>query len=219
MKGLRLARPGEPLTLLCLGAHSDDIEIGLGGTLLEILSAGIDVTVHWWVFSANDQRASEATNSANAFLAGHRPPLIQLGSFRDSYFPAESAAIKEWIEKHRTSVVPDVIFTHRRNDAHQDHRTISELTWNAFRNHLIFEYEIPKWDGDLGRPNTYVPISAAALEKKIQLLMTHFGTQRSKDWFNAATFTGLASIRGIECRAPEQYAEAFYTRKATLAFD
>jgi LmbE family N-acetylglucosaminyl deacetylase len=219
MKGLRLAHPGDRLTLLCLGAHSDDIEIGLGGTLLELLSAGIDVTVHWWVFSANDQRAREATNSADALLAGHRPPLIQLGSFRDSYFPTERATIKEWIEEHRSAVVPDVIFTHRRDDAHQDHRIVSELTWNAFRNHFILEYEIPKWDGDLGHPNIYVPISATAMEKKIQLLMTHFGTQRSKDWFNAATFTGLASIRGIECRAPENFAEAFYMRKATLSFD
>jgi LmbE family N-acetylglucosaminyl deacetylase len=184
-----------------------------------MLSAGIDVTVHWWVFSANDQRANEATDSASAFLAGHRPPLIQLGSFRDSYFPSEATSIKEWIETQRASVAPDVIFTHRRDDAHQDHRIVSELTWNAFRNNLILEYEIPKWDGDLGRPNTYVPISTAALEKKIQLLMTHFGTQRSKDWFNAATFTGLASIRGIECRAPEKFAEAFYMRKATITFD
>ena len=124
MKGLRLARPGERLTLLCLGAHSDDIEIGLGGTLLDMLSAGIDITVHWWVFSANDQRASEATDSANAFLAGHRAPLIQLGSFRDSYFPSEATSIKEWIETQRASVAPDVIFTHRRDDAHQDHRIV-----------------------------------------------------------------------------------------------
>jgi len=217
MRALRLARPGEPLAVLCLGAHSDDIEIGAGGTLLTWINAGARLDVHWCVLSASGARADEAEASAAAFLAGAEKQAIELGRFRDGFFPYYGSEVKAWIERLKARVQPDVILTHRQDDAHQDHREISRLTWNAFRDHLILEYEIPKWDGDLGQPNVYAPLAAGTLERKITLLTEHFGTQRSKDWFDAETFRGLARVRGMECRAPFGYAEAFVVRKAMLA--
>ena len=148
--------------------------------------------------------------------ARRRRPRIELAQFDDGLFPYQGDEIKAWLEDVRARVDPDVVLTHRGSDAHQDHREVCELTWNLFRDHLILEYEIPKWDGDLGRPNLYVPLTAAALERKIELLHAHFGTQRSKQWFDAETFRGLARLRGMECRAPERYAEAFVARKARL---
>ncbi len=216
MRPLSLARPGERLRVLCLGAHSDDIEIGAGGTLLGWLAEGVQLDVRWCVLSANGERAGEARRSAEAFLAGARSAQIELGRFTDTYFPSEGAAIKRWFDELKATCQPDVILTHRADDAHQDHREVSRLTWNAFRNHIILEYEIPKWDGDLGRPNTYVALREAVLDRKIALLLEHFGSQRSKDWFDAETFRGLARLRGMECRAPERYAEAFDARKLRL---
>ena len=217
MRALSIARPGERLGVLCLGAHSDDIEIGAGGTLLGWIGEGIALDVVWCVASATGARAEEARLSADAFLAGAHAKRIELAGFTDSYFPSEGAAIKRWLEEIRASCRPDLILTHRGDDAHQDHRELSRLTWNAFRDHLILEYEIPKWDGDLSRPNAYVPLGAATLARKIELLLAHFGTQRSKDWFDAETFRGLARLRGMECRAPERYAEAFEVRKLLLS--
>lgn len=216
MRVLDLARPNEKLSVLCLGAHSDDIEIGAGGTILGWIASGLRLEVHWCVLSAIGPRAAEAEASAVAFLAGAASSRIELAQFENSYFPYQGREIKAWLDGLRTRVDPDVILTHRRADAHQDHREICQLTWNLFRDHLILEYEVPKWDGDLGRPNVYVPLTAAALERKIELLLTHFGTQRSKDWFDADTFRGLARLRGMECRAPERWAEAFMLRKATI---
>lgn len=217
MKALGLARPGETLSLLCLGAHPDDIEIGAGGTILELIQLGVKVRAHWCVLSAAGQRADEAQTSAAAFLAGADHVAVHLGQFKDGFFPYQGAEVKSWIETLKTEVSPDVILTHRRDDAHQDHREVCKLTWNAFRDHLILEYEIPKWDGDLGRPNLYMPLSPATLEKKIQLLHEHFGTQRSKDWFDAETFRAVARLRGMECRAPARYAEGYVVRKVRLA--
>ena len=216
MRALSLARPGETLSVLCLGAHSDDIEIGAGGTILGWIASGIRLTVQWCVLSAIGPRAAEAEASARAFLAGAASSKIQLGEFQDSFFPYQGADIKAWLNGVKAVFEPDVILTHARRDAHQDHREICQLTWNLFRNHLILEYEIPKWDGDLGQPNVYMPLTSPILEHKIELLLTHFGTQRSKDWFDAGTFTGLARLRGMECRAREGYAEAFVVRKGTL---
>jgi len=216
MKPLRLLQPGERLSVLCLGAHSDDIEIGAGATILSWIDAGVELHVHWCVVSANGPRRSEAEQSAKAFLEGAATSEIELGHAKDGYFPYEGAGIKDWIEGLKSRVAPDVIFTHRRDDAHQDHRELCLLTWNAFRDHLILEYEIPKWDGDIGQPNLYMPVTAAALDKKIALLDRHFGSQRSKDWFDAETFRGLARLRGMEARAPERLAEAFVMRKACL---
>lgn len=213
MRALDLARPGEPLSVLCLGAHADDIEIGAGGALLSWIASGAQVSVRWCVASAVGARGDEARASAADFLSGARCE-IALGGFRDGYFPSEGPALKDWVEALKSGPRPDVILTHRRDDAHQDHRAISELTWNAFRDHFILEYEIPKWDGDLAQPNLYVPLSDDILSRKIDLLNAHFGTQRSKAWFDEETFRGLARLRGVECR--ERYAEAFWARKLTL---
>lgn len=210
---------GRRLTLLCLGAHSDDIEIGAGGTILSLIGAGHELNVVWCVASAAGSRRAEAEESAAAFLAGASSWRTVCGSFKDSYFPYVGAELKAWVEEIKGMVSPDIVLTHRRDDAHQDHRELSGLTWNAFRNHLVLEYEIPKWDGDLGQPNFYVPLSGAQMERKIALLEAHFATQRSKDWFDPETFRGLARLRGMECRAKERYAEAFHARKLVMATD
>jgi LmbE family N-acetylglucosaminyl deacetylase len=216
MRALRLAAPGDRLSVLCLGAHSDDIEIGAGGTLLSLQERGVRLDVHWCVLSGVGERESEARTSASDFLSAAERSQIEIMSFRDSFFPEQGDVIKSWFAALRERVDPDLILTHRRGDAHQDHRHVCRLTWNTFRDHSILEYEIPKWDGDIGQPNLYVPISAVALKKKIDLLITHFGSQRSKQWFDAETFLGLARLRGMECRAPDRYAEAFVGRKLSL---
>jgi LmbE family N-acetylglucosaminyl deacetylase len=216
MKDLQLARPGDRLSVLCLGAHSDDIEIGAGATLLHWIASGVRLDIHWCVLSAIGERAAEAEESAAAFMAGAEHQKTELATFRDGFFPYHGQDLKAWIEGLKSRVRPDVVLTHRRDDAHQDHREVCQLTWNTFRNHLILEYEIPKWDGDLGQPNFYVPVDSNVLERKVQLLLAHFGTQRPKDWFDAETFRGLARLRGMECRAPAGYAEAFFVRKARL---
>jgi len=215
MLALNLVRPGAKLSILALGAHSDDIEIGAGGTILTWAASGAKLDVHWCVLSAAGERAGEARASAEDFLAGVSNQTIALGQFRDSYFPYEGAAVKEWVEAQKPRMPkPDIVLTHRADDAHQDHRLVNELTRNAFRDSLILEYEIPKWDGDIGKPNVFVALSPETLAKKVQLLDRHFGTQRSKGWFDEETFRGLARLRGVECRA--RYAEAFTARKIAL---
>lgn len=216
MKALRLARPGERISALFLGAHSDDIEIGVGGTVLEWIATGVELDATWCVLSGSEARQAEAKAAAAAFLNGAHSVRVELAGFRDSHFPYQGGEIKSWLEALKARVAPDVVFTHRRDDAHQDHREVSRLTWNAFRNHLVLEYEIPKWDGDLGRPNLYVPLAGERMTRKLALLERHFASQRSKDWFDADTFRGLARVRGMECRAPERFAEAFVMRKALL---
>lgn len=216
MRALQLARPGDRLSVLCLGAHSDDIEIGAGATLLGLMERGVGLDVHWCVLSGDGVRDDEARKSAMDFLTKAASVKIEIKSFRDGFFPEQGEAVKQWFESLKGRINPDLILTHRRDDAHQDHRQVCQLTWNTFRDHQILEYEIPKWDGDIGQPNVYVPVSVAALERKIELLMAHFGSQRSKQWFDDETFRGLARIRGMECRAPERYAEAFFARKVAV---
>jgi len=216
MLHLGVARPGERLKLLCIGAHSDDIEIGAGATILSWIRAGVLLDVTWCVLSAGGLRGAEAENSAMAFLDGAARSSLRFGAFPDGFFPYHGSGIKSWMEALKDEPAPDIVLTHRRDDAHQDHREICQLTWNTFRNHLILEYEVPKWDGDLGQPNIYMPVSADALEGKIALLERHFASQRAKDWFDPAIFAGLARLRGMECRAPERYAEAFVLRKGLL---
>ncbi|KIZ47613.1 MULTISPECIES: PIG-L deacetylase family protein [Rhodopseudomonas] len=216
MRPLHLAKPGERLSVLCLGAHSDDIEIGAGATLLSLIERGVQLDVHWCVLSGGGVRDDEAKRSAADFLADAATAQVEVTAFRDGFFPEQGEAIKQWFEALKQRVEPDLILTHRRDDAHQDHRQVCRLTWNTFRDHQILEYEIPKWDGDIGQPNVYVPVSAQALQRKIELLIAHFGSQRSKQWFDEETFRGLARIRGMECRAPERYAEAFFGRKLSL---
>jgi LmbE family N-acetylglucosaminyl deacetylase len=216
MRSLGLAARGDRLRLLCLGAHSDDIEIGAGATILGLIAAGIRVEAHWVVLTAAGARAAEAEASARAFLDGASSARVELGGFRDGYLPYQGQQVKEWIEALKSRVEPDLILTHHRDDAHQDHRLVAELTGNAFRNHLTLAYEIPKWDGDLGRPNVYVPATEVLMARKIALLGTHFASQRGKDWFDPETFRGLARLRGMECRAPERLAEAFHGSKLVL---
>jgi LmbE family N-acetylglucosaminyl deacetylase len=209
--------PRGPVTLLCLGAHADDIEIGCGGTLLRILAERRQVRVHWVVLSGDATRAREARRSASRMLRGAARSQIRIERFRDGFLPYEATAVKEVFEQLKGEVEPDLIFTHRRDDRHQDHRLVSDLTWNTYRDHLILEYEIPKYDGDLGQPNVFVPISDAIRRRKIRHLMSAFPTQARKRWYSPATFEGLMRIRGVECAAGEGYAEAFHGCKLILA--
>jgi LmbE family N-acetylglucosaminyl deacetylase len=204
-----------PLSVLCLGAHSDDIEIGCGGTLMRLITERPDTRVSWVVFSADEAREAETRSSAADFLVGAAQWDVTVHRFRESYFPYVGGAVKDAFEPLK-ELAPDVVFTHRRDDEHQDHRVIGELSWNSFRDHLIAEYEIPKYEGDLGHPNLFVPLDSATAERKIELLMEHFGSQRSKRWFRASTFGALMSLRGVECNAVHGFAEAFHVRKMML---
>jgi len=208
--------PAQPLSFLCLGAHSDDIEIGCGGTILKLLEEYPGSSVTWVVFSANDQREVEARGSAAAFLEAAAHSNVVVHRFKESYFPHAGSEIKDRFEELKRTTTPDVVLSHHRHDVHQDHRTIAELTWNTFRNHLILEYEIPKYEGDLGHPSLYVPLSSAHAARKVELLTTHFASQAGRTWFRPETFRGIMSIRGIECNAPDGQAEAFHLRKAVL---
>ena len=211
------ARPQDrALRVLCVGAHSDDIEIGCGGTILRLLSECDDAEVHWVVLGSNGERDGEAVASAERFLGGARKKEILVEHFKNSFFPYLGAEIKEFFEKLKMKIAPDIVFTHYRHDLHQDHRLVSELTWNTYRSHLILEYEILKYDGDLGTPNLFVHLDEAVCQRKIQTLMECFGTQRDKDWFTPDAFLSLLRIRGIESRAPGKYAEAFYCRKVVV---
>ena len=205
-----------PLKLLCLGAHADDIEIGCGGTVLRLAAEVPDLTVRWVVFSADAARAAEAKASAAAFLKGVRDSRVEVLGFRDGYFPAEHAAIKDAFEALKRDYDPSLILTHWRGDAHQDHRIVSELTQNSFRDHLMLEYEVPKYDPDLGNPNFFVPLTRDMLQRKIAALRQFFPTQHGRGWFTDDTFQAMARLRGIGCRAPEGVAEAFYASKLVL---
>jgi LmbE family N-acetylglucosaminyl deacetylase len=206
--------PGVPLRILCLGAHSDDIEIGCGATILRLISLHPDTIFDWVVFSADGDRREEALASANRFLARAERKRVVIERFRESFFPYTGAAIKDRFETLKAECSPDVVFTNHRQDLHQDHRTIAELTWNTFRGALILEYEIPKWDGDLGAPNCFVRVPEDVVAAKIDALLDVFRSQRTRPWFTADTFRGLMRLRGVE--ANTGFAEAFYARKLVL---
>jgi LmbE family N-acetylglucosaminyl deacetylase len=206
----------EKLTVLCLGAHSDDIEIGCGGTLLRLLRDHPGSMVVWVVFSARGHRKQEALKSAKAILKHAGARRVVTKAFKESFFPYHGEAIKECFEDLKSTVSPDLIFTHYREDLHQDHRLICELTWNTFRKHQILEYEIPKYDGDLGRPNFYVPLTADDAREKVDVLMRVFATQQVRPWFSEDTFLSLMRLRGVEANSSEKHAEAFYARKVIL---
>ena len=201
--------------ILCLGAHSDDIEIGAGGTILSLVERYPDSRILWVVFSGAAQRGDEARSSGGAVLAQAKHAEIIVHAFRDGFFPAEFAQIKTTIESMK-NFEPDIVFSHYRGDHHQDHRVISELTWNTFRNHLILEYEVPKYDPDLGNPSLFVPLSREQAESKVAALMVHFRSQRDRSWFVPETFFALLRLRGVQAAAPSGYAEAFYARKLWL---
>jgi len=216
MLTLRPNLPGNrPLRILCLGAHADDLELGCGGTIMHLVrSRPVECT--WVVLSGTPERHAEARAGADAMTARAVGCSVRLEPFRDGYFPAAWSELKECFEGLK-SVEPDLVFTHRRDDRHQDHRTVAELTWNTWRDHLILEYEIPKYEGDLGHPSLYVPLDRDLVDRKIEVLLAVFGTQRSRHWFDADTFRGLMRLRGLECASPSGYAEAFHAPKVVLA--
>lgn len=211
-----LARIRDGGTVLCLGAHSDDIEIGCGGMLGKLIEGNRGLNVQWVVFSANGVREREARSSAEAMLSSVENTQIVLKQFRNGFFPYVASDIKEFFETLKTLPAPDLVLTHYRNDLHQDHRVVSELTWNTFRNHIILEYEVPKFDGDLGIPNVFVTLTESQLAAKAAHLETHFISQLNKQWFTRDTFTSLSRIRGIECNSTTGFAEAFHGRKIVL---
>jgi len=217
MLGLNLFQRGDCRRILCLGAHSDDIEIGCGGTILATLRERDDLDVRWVVFSAPAERGREARESADRFLEHARNAEVTIEKFRDGYFPWEGAAIKARLESIAREFQPDLVFTHHGGDRHQDHRIVSELTWNTFRDHLILEYEIPKYDGDVCEPNVFVPLDEETAARKIDLLMSCFPSQAAKRWFTPETFQATLALRAVECAAPSGRAEAFRARKLTLA--
>ena len=213
MIGLQLPKiNNDVVQVLCLGAHSDDIEIGCGGTLLWLKTLYPNLKFHWVVFSAVGARGQEAAKAAELFTSGCDKQVV-LKQFRDGFLPYNGAQVKDLFEEMKSQANPDLIFTQWGGDAHQDHRLLSELTWNTFRNHLILEYEIPKYDGDMGRPNFFVPLEAPLCEQKIENLFTAFDSQSGKKWFDRETFRGLMRLRGMECNSPSGYAEAFHARK------
>ena len=217
MHALSLGAGGRLESVLAIGCHSDDIEIGCGGTIVALLEENPELEVTWFVLSAEGARAEEARASATAFLApARRPPRIILESFRDSFFPYIGAEVKEAFERIKPAVSPQLVFTHAATDLHQDHRLVSELTWNTFRNHLVLEFEIPKYDGDLGSPNVFVPLREEVVRRKVDTLLEQFSSQRSKHWFTEDLFLGLMRLRGMEANSPTGYAEAFRCRKLQL---
>jgi len=201
--------------ILCLGCHSDDIEIGCGGAILRLAEQYPECVFHWVVFSANGVREQEARCAASLF-AGSRLRGPVLKNFRDGFMPFDGARVKEVFEELKHSISPDLIFTQSRRDSHQDHRLIAELTWNTFRDHFILEYEIPKYDGDLGQPSVFVPLPAEVCQKKVRNILDAFQSQHNKRWFEEETFFSLMRLRGMECNSPSGYAEAFYSRKLVL---
>jgi LmbE family N-acetylglucosaminyl deacetylase len=220
MLALHLASdPESPLRVLCLGAHADDIEIGCGATVLRLAETVPQAEFTWIVFSGDPVRAEEARGSAARYLQCAGRATVVVKQFRDGFFPYVGASIKDYFEELQREVTPDLIFTHFRGDRHQDHRLVSELTWNTFRDHLILEYEVPKYDGDLGSPNCYVPLDGRRCSEKIRHVLAAFASQRDRRWFTEETFRGLMRLRGIECAAPGGYAEAFYAHKLIVGAD
>jgi LmbE family N-acetylglucosaminyl deacetylase len=208
-----------PLRLLCLGAHCDDIEIGCGGTILKLATAERKIEVHWVVFSSDERRGEEASRSAEAFLCGVTTKKVTVLRLRDGFFPYIGVDLKEQFEQLKAEFSPDLIFTHYRHDLHQDHRLVSELTWNTFRNHLILEYEIPKYDGDFGSPNVFVPLDESVCRRKVDAILDAYQSQREKHWFSRDLFSAILRLRGMEANACSGYAEGFYCRKAVLGME
>lgn len=204
-------------SVLCLGAHCDDIEIGAGATIRTLIARQRSLKVHWVVFSSTEIRAAEARASAGDFLGGAMAADVRIMEFNDGFLFAEGAAVKRCFEELKEQVTPDLVLTHYRDDRHQDHRLISDLTWNTFRDHLVLEYEVPKFDGDLGQPNWFVPVDDEQRAFKVDTLLRQFASQGSKAWFTAETFNALMRIRGVECRSRTGYAEAFHARKIVVS--
>ena len=210
------SRKGSALKILCLGAHSDDIEIGCGGTILKLLEENDDVYVYWIVFSAEKKRAKEARESAGKFLINAKQKDIAIKRFKDGFFPYVGGEIKEFFEELKNGFTPDLIFSHYRQDLHQDHRLINELTWNTFRDQLILEYEIIKYDGDIGNPNFFVHLDEQTCQTKIKYILESFRSQSQRGWFTEDVFYSILRLRGLEANSLSKYAEGFFCRKAVL---
>jgi LmbE family N-acetylglucosaminyl deacetylase len=214
---LSLLRDGSgPKRVLALGAHPDDIEIGCGGTILRLVAEVRSLEVLWVVFCSTPERAAEARGAARAFLEGVPSATVVVRDYRDGFLPYSGAAVKDEFEALKREFAPDLVFTHYRQDRHQDHRLVSDLTWNTWRDNLILEYEIPKYDGDFGSPNFFAALPAATLDRKVGLLLEHFPSQKRRAWFTEDLFRAVARIRGMESAAPQAVAEAFYCRKASF---
>lgn len=206
----------QPLKILCLGAHCDDIEIGCGGTLLYLIRKHPGCEVYWLTFSSTEERAREGQRSAEQFLRGAAQHQVVIKSFKDGYFPCLGGEIKDCFEQLKGDFSPDLILSHSREDLHQDHRLVAELTWNTFRDHLILEYEIAKFDADLRNPNVYIPLDRSICRQKVELLKASYPSQQNRSWFDDETFWALLRLRGLECNAPSRYAEGFYGRKVVI---
>jgi LmbE family N-acetylglucosaminyl deacetylase len=218
MRSFELARFDPPLAqVLCLGAHADDIEIGCAGAILLLAQSATPPAFTWVVFSSDAVREEEALRSAQSLLRGTPAPRIRIEQFRDGFLPYDGARVKDVFEALKATTSPDLVLTHHRNDLHQDHRLIAELTWNTFRDHWILEYEVPKYDGDLGAPNVFVPLSEPLCARKIEAILRGFPSQNGKRWFTEDVFRGLSRLRGVECNASSGYAEAFFCRKLVIA--
>jgi LmbE family N-acetylglucosaminyl deacetylase len=216
MLRLKSALTSSVSRVLCLGAHCDDIEIGSAGLLMTLIEANPRIEMHWHVFGGTDERMEETRHAAQEVLRGAARVRIDCSRHRNSFFPAAYAELKEDMERIKHEAQPDLVLVHCRDDLHQDHRAVNELAWNAFRDHLLLEYEIPKYDGDLGRPNFYVPLEETMVRRKLDTLMEWFPSQRQRRWFTRDLFQGLMRLRGMECNAPSGHAEAFHVRKLSL---
>ncbi len=205
-----------PRSFLFVGAHADDIEIGCGATVRKLVERFPDADYSWVVLTSDSIRSQEARTAAQSFLTGADHASIEVCDFRDGYLPFTGSGVKDYFEELKTRCSPDVIFTHYHRDAHQDHRLTAELTWNTFRNHVILEYEVPKIDGDLGAPNLFVEVDEGECREKLRLILQLFPSQRSRSWFDEATFRALMRLRGVECNATAGLAEAFYARKSVV---
>jgi LmbE family N-acetylglucosaminyl deacetylase len=212
-----VAPGGTTRRILCIGAHCDDIEIGCGGTLLQLQKAGTRLVIDWVVLTGEESRRAETSQAMDSLVAPDCRGELIFGGFPDSRLPTAYDELKNFFSSLRSRPKPDVVLCHYREDAHQDHRLVNEMVWGAFRDHLILEYEIVKWDGDLGQPNTYVPLDPDVVERKLEILMRVYGSQRGKDWFTPDTFRALSRLRGVECRSPGGHAEAFHARKILIS--
>jgi LmbE family N-acetylglucosaminyl deacetylase len=216
MIGFTLSTDGEPRRVLCIGAHCDDIEIGCGGALLQLQKTGSNLVIDWVVLTGEEARRAETTAARDLLVEPRFRGELVFGGFPDSRLPTVYGELKDFFGPLRGRFKPNLVFCHEKGDAHQDHRLVNELVWGAFRNHLILEYEIVKWDGGLTTPNTYVPLDKDVVDRKVEVLMRTYGSQRSKDWFTPETLLAMTRIRGVECRAPSGYAEGFFARKIVL---
>jgi LmbE family N-acetylglucosaminyl deacetylase len=216
MRAAHLGIGAGKTSILCIGAHCDDIELGCGGTLIELQQVGGDLTIHWAILTGNATRQREAAAGLKRLVKPGCRGDLAFGAFPDAHLPMHYSKLKDHFSALQSRFRPDVVFTHEHRDAHQDHRILSELTWGAFRDHAILEYEIIKWDGNHATPNVYVPLTKASVRRKVATLMRTYQSQRNKDWFNEDTFLSIMRLRGIECRAPSGYAEAYFARKLTL---